>query len=137
MKFGLKFLFVILIIRADARPSVVSDDVDVLPYENHEIESFEEFEESALKSRFNAESGEDYDDNLNKEQGAFFQGDIELDDDQHEILFSPVTEEDKLQSRTGLLGEQYRWPKNNRGLVYIPYLISTESNYSKLSNNNE
>jgi hypothetical protein len=64
------------------------------------------------------------------EDGISFEGDILLDEDQHEFFSSNDTEDDSgIASRVGLLAEQYRWPKSEDGKVYVPYTI--HKNYSE------
>lgn len=67
------------------------------------------------------------------ENGAFYQGDIILLPEQKELLqsFPNVTEEDNVPTRTGLISEQYRWPKNNQGFVILPFEIDSQSQYCK------
>lgn len=63
------------------------------------------------------------------ENGKYFQGDIILKDGQLEAL-NNEDEDGILGTRTGLISQKYRWPKNDEGKVIIPYLI-TEDDYSK------
>lgn len=65
----------------------------------------------------------------NLESGSLFQGDIHLLEDQRDTLLTNSTD-DGISSRTGLLLESMRWPKND-GLVSVPYVIDTS--YSKIS----
>lgn len=50
-----------------------------------------------------------------EETGGFFEGDIELTEDQQQELFQPT------QSRNGIRSEKYRWPKKT-----VLYKISSE-----------
>lgn len=56
--------------------------------------------------------------------GDLYQGDIELMPEQVKILNSTGEEAD-LADRTGLISAVYRWPKDRRGKVNVPYLISS------------
>lgn len=58
------------------------------------------------------------------ENGKFFQGDMILQPDQMEFLKSNVTDKASLRTRTGLLHETYRWPKNKAGRVSVAYEIA-------------
>lgn len=58
------------------------------------------------------------------ENGKFFQGDMILQPDQMEFLRSNVTDKESLVTRTGLLHETYRWPKNKAGRVAVAYEIA-------------
>lgn len=62
------------------------------------------------------------------ENGQFYQGDIVLMEDQLEIL-KALEDDSQFGSRTGILSEYYRWPKNRYGTVVVPFVISKE--YSK------
>lgn len=55
----------------------------------------------------------------------FFQGDIELSDEQKNLMSNHRT------SRTGVRDIVVRWPKSENGLVIIPYSISRNSGYTK------
>lgn len=56
--------------------------------------------------------------------GDLYQGDIELMPEQIKILNSTGGEAD-LAHRTGLISAVYRWPKDRRGNVNVPYIISS------------
>lgn len=56
--------------------------------------------------------------------GDLYQGDIKLMPEQVKILNSTGEEAD-LADRTGLISAVYRWPKDRRGKVNVPYLISS------------
>ncbi|CRL02609.1 CLUMA_CG015841, isoform A [Clunio marinus] len=62
------------------------------------------------------------------ENGGLFQGDIKLLNEQKEFL-SPSP--GNFISRTGLLNEYYRWPKDKKGHVIVPYYIDGGSSYSE------
>lgn len=61
------------------------------------------------------------------EYGSHFQGDIVLQHDQKQF-FNKSSENAKIQigTRTGLIWEGYRWPKNEIGRVVLPYIISND-----------
>lgn len=94
------------------------------------IESSEE--QSAV--RFDDyEQTEEVFESLQFEEGNNFQGDIDLEPDQLEILMSNDTEDGSSSlTRIGLLSELYRWPKNKHGKVVVPFVISNNAGYSKL-----
>lgn len=82
-----------------------------------------EFEETPVE----IPSNELTDSRFNLEDGDFYQGDIELSEDQIDILNMTVNEDesdDEFGTRTGLLWEGYRWSKNSRGKVVVPYTIA-------------
>jgi hypothetical protein len=60
------------------------------------------------------------------EEGKFFQGDIVLMDDQKEIFeFNGRHNDGIVKSlQTGILNESYRWPKDMKGYVIVPYRIA-------------
>ncbi|KAG5668445.1 hypothetical protein PVAND_016385 [Polypedilum vanderplanki] len=61
------------------------------------------------------------------ENGQFYQGDIVLLPDQEEILNQPLpADNDNFPTRTGLISEYYRWPRNRDGKVIVPYEIGKE-----------
>lgn len=60
------------------------------------------------------------------EDGKFYQGDIVLMADQKEIIESEP-DDDPFGTRTGILSEYYRWPKDkSEGKVIVPYTISDD-----------
>lgn len=69
------------------------------------------------------------------ENGGFYQGDIILHEDQRDLLMSHKNfdENDHIPTRTGLINEQYRWPKNALGFAVMPYVIDSDSGYCKFS----
>lgn len=70
--------------------------------------------------------------NIKLESGQFFQGDIVLIPDQEDLLsLNSTGSDDDLQSRTGILLENQRWPKNEAGFVIMPFTISS-TDYSKI-----
>lgn len=76
----------------------------------------------------------DFNEKIQKEleNGEFFQGDIILHGDQMDLVMSHknfTENEDNIPTRTGLINEQYRWPKNNLGQAVIPYVIDPSSGY--------
>lgn len=64
------------------------------------------------------------------EQGNFFQGDIYLVPEQHDIFKFEPSAVDEKKVMTGLIETKYRWPKDHNGHVIVPYKISKTSNYS-------
>ena len=62
------------------------------------------------------------------ENGQFYQGDIVLLEDQLDLLKAPE-DDSEFGTRTGILSEYYRWPKNGFGKVMVPYMLSNK--YSK------
>jgi hypothetical protein len=63
------------------------------------------------------------------EFGDKFQGDIFLTPEQEELINQ--VESSKF-TRTGLVDEYYRWPKNSEGEVVVPYMFQTSSGFSKI-----
>lgn len=64
------------------------------------------------------------------ENGNYYQGDIILHQDQVEIINrieiradNNNDENDSLGARTGIIWAAYRWPKDSKGTVTVPYLI--------------
>ncbi|XP_070493984.1 low choriolytic enzyme-like [Chironomus tepperi] len=57
------------------------------------------------------------------ENGQFYQGDIILVQEQLDILKYPDDDDDPFGTRTGVISENYRWPKNKEGKVIVPYKI--------------
>ena len=93
------------------------DDPNILKFENSTSEEF-------------VIDDEDVDTEL--EYGDYYQGDILLEDDQMELLKSEPKEgedDDEFAMRTGHILQYYRWPKNSRGKVIVPYVIA--NHYSK------
>lgn len=63
------------------------------------------------------------------EHGDFYQGDIKLLAEQREILDRLAVDKTSLSSRTGILNEDYRWPKDSSGNVKVPYEFAKSSKY--------
>lgn len=59
-----------------------------------------------------------------EEIGGYYEGDMQLSEEQMRLL--------QTNSRSGIIFEQYRWPKS-RGLVMVPFKYQNGSNYSELS----
>ncbi|XP_070493994.1 hatching enzyme 1.2-like [Chironomus tepperi] len=57
------------------------------------------------------------------ENGEFYQGDIVLMEDQLDMLKAT---DDEFGTRTGILSQYYRWPKNRLGKVIVPYAFSNQ-----------
>lgn len=94
------------------------------------IDADKEFTDKELKldqvqllSRFS-----DSQDDPNFDKYEKYQGDILLTPEQKESLEKPEIE-GFLDTRTGLLDESFRWPKDNDGSVIVPFAISDD--YSK------
>lgn len=60
------------------------------------------------------------------EHGDFFQGDINLSDEQASIING-----DSNRGRTGWTLAQYLWPKSSNGFVEVPFFINVGTGYSK------
>lgn len=62
------------------------------------------------------------------ENGLYFQGDILLIQDQEDYLKQKLSDDDKFPSRTGVISETYRWPRNgkNSEKVIVPFEISDD-----------
>lgn len=87
---------------------------------SNDFESSEE--NSELSNGFEARFGSD--DDIENEHGNFFQGDIELQPDQEEVLLSKKNGRVLHTTRIGLLADDYRWPKNNQGQIVVPFTMS-------------
>ncbi|XP_070494003.1 hatching enzyme 1.2-like [Chironomus tepperi] len=68
---------------------------------------------------------EDTEEDSKFEHGNHFQGDIVLLEDQKKFLNNT----DLVGTRTGLIWEKYRWPKNRNGRVVVPYKMSNVFSY--------
>lgn len=62
------------------------------------------------------------------EMGQHFQGDIILTKEEKQAMLS--NDSDPFASRTGLLDEERRWPKDSAGHVNVYYTIDSKSGYS-------
>jgi hypothetical protein len=62
---------------------------------------------------------------LSSEYGSFYQGDINLLPEQRDVIKnkSPIAD------RTGIINIFYRWPKNAKGMVIVPYVIDYKSKF--------
>jgi len=58
-----------------------------------------------------------------------FEGDIELTPEQEEILDTSSESSFQIDDRVGRLDTKYRWFKNRRGQVVVPYTIDTDAEY--------
>lgn len=95
----------------------------------NEIESSEESDVRMGSEEQSEEELEDLED-VNGEEGNFFQGDIELEPDQREAMLSNDTDDNSGSSvRTGLLSDHYRWNKNRRGIVEVPFSLSRNARF--------
>lgn len=61
--------------------------------------------------------------NIDLESGDLYQGDIHLSPEQALIL----SDKSSVSSRTGLLFEDMRWPKDENGHVVMPYTVDDAS----------
>jgi hypothetical protein len=63
------------------------------------------------------------------ENGNYYQGDIILQEDQIEMINrikiddGTDVDDDTFGTRTGLIWAAYRWPKDSKGSVVVPYVI--------------
>lgn len=113
-KFLLLFFCITII---NANPITPEDDQetsldDIDDVEKGQIEK--EIMESEIGSRFAFPDESSLQNNRNDTN---YQGDIILTEEQLEIL------NDEIGMRTGLIDEDYRWPKSADGLVRVPYHI--------------
>lgn len=67
------------------------------------------------------------------ENGRLYQGDIVLQPAQKEEL-NAIKNGDLLPTRTGVLDEEYRWPKDDRGNVILTYNIDANAKFCKNKN---
>lgn len=119
MVFSDKFLICLLIASlVGARPTDDGDDYildeEIVPL----VESRSSFDYDEIEVE-----------DVGLEHGTLFQGDIHLLDDQKEILMRNYTDSGPLSTRTGIISEDYRWPKNNYGYVVVPFEFARSSRY--------
>lgn len=74
---------------------------------------------------------EDEPDGLALEYGEFFQGDIALTDEQKLYLLDDSN--NSLLAQHGRIDEIYHWPKDDDGLVRVPFYLSPSSKFCKLN----
>jgi len=74
------------------------------------------------------EENEDFDE-TDVEGDNNFEGDIELTQEQEEILDTRSELGFQISDRVGRLDTEYRWFKNRRGQVVVPYTIDTDAEY--------
>lgn len=67
--------------------------------------------------------------NIGLEAGEYFQGDIVITPQLLQAMFTNDTSDDMV-TRTGILFDEYRWPKNYRREVTVPYVFNNRD-YSK------
>lgn len=68
---------------------------------------------------------------LDLENGDYFQGDMDLLPEQEDFLLRNITNL-TVSIRTGLLNEDYRWPKNHLGKVVVSYTMSSPSKFCEI-----
>ncbi|CRK86709.1 CLUMA_CG000542, isoform A [Clunio marinus] len=61
--------------------------------------------------------------NIGLEAGEYFQGDIVITPQLLQAMFTNDTSDDMV-TRTGILFDEYRWPKNYRREVTVPYVFN-------------
>lgn len=83
-----------------------------------EKESQENQERMLTVANLKFEPADEFADEV-KEEGNFFQGDIDISEDQKELL-----KPSKISFRTGFLDKNYRWLKSGR-FVVIPYVVNS------------
>jgi hypothetical protein len=59
------------------------------------------------------------------ENESYFEGDMELNSEQIKLL--------KMNARSGLINDRYRWEKNLKGIIVVPYTFQPGNPYSKNS----
>jgi hypothetical protein len=98
---------------------LINIDIDL-----SEIE--EDLKEISVNSRFS----DDDDDLTDLNKIEKYQEDIILTEEQKDILFGDAD----VGTRTGLIDEKYRWEKDNKGFVIVPYELSQEAQYCEFLN---
>jgi hypothetical protein len=71
---------------------------------------------------------------VDAEEGEYFQGDIILTEDQRKYLFDEESEDDESDSalvsnRTGVKDLRFRWPKDSKGQVIVPYTFDPKAKF--------
>lgn len=84
---------------------------------------------SSAESRITSQENEVFD--IRLESGEYFQGDIQLVQDQMEYLLANDTKGGSVPTRTGWIDEFYRWPKDSSGFPTLIYHISAKSEFCK------
>lgn len=125
MEFQLKLFFVTLFLVQSILSKPAVDDGKIVFRDNNDVDSSE-----ILRSDGSAEQDNSNNVASDLEAGNYFQGDIVLLPGQKEIFLSNDTSDDDV-SRTGLLLEDQRWPKNSLGRVIVPFIFPRPSDYSK------
>lgn len=118
-----KLIFLLTVSFIVAHPVQVDDRIHFRD-ENH-IDDYDNFSEELSETQ---QQNVD----LTFEEGQHYQGDIILLPDQREAILSNSTDEDFI-TRTGLLFEYQRWPKTRTGLVMVPYMYPSMSEYCELN----
>lgn len=63
------------------------------------------------------------------ESGKLFQGDIKLVQEQKDYF---LVNDGSVPPRTGWIDEHYRWPKDSKGKVIVPYYIDPASDFGEI-----
>lgn len=137
------FLIFVLISQLNCRKiddksssSSSEEDEIVDRYTKFQFSSIESDDEDGITSRF-TEGSEESD---NDENVDILQGDILMTKKQKDRWMKNLDEEDEESEsesreydsiRKGVLDEEYRWPKDEDGLVMVPYEISKKARFSK------
>lgn len=116
-------IFSTLLYISIAKPTT-SGEIDLAVMESSE----EGFDESLIEPRLKKD-GTDDEGSQNLELGKLFQGDMKLEPEQLAAMVRNATEQSKVESRTGLLSETYRWPKNSKRKVVVPFKTEGFSKY--------
>lgn len=123
-------IFICIASRVECKPH---ESIHFLVDQTSDLDKFQSniLEQTEVVTNFNpglktieAPKSEELVINPQLENGKFFQGDMILQPDQMEFLKSNVTDKESLASRTGVLHETYRWPKDKSGHVIVAYEIA-------------
>lgn len=98
-----------------ANSTTSSNEANFVVLQNSEEASKVEPLEESIVSRFDEGPAM----SIPEEQGDAFQGDMILTEEQRQEMFDTSI----VESRTGLLADKYRWPKNSNGKPIVPYVI--------------
>jgi hypothetical protein len=116
-----KFLICLIILcSTEAKPAGEGDAGPVYNVEDELVVS--------VDSRSSFDEVDDDIKDVRLEQGSLFQGDIFLLEDQKELLLKNDSG-DFLPTRTGIISDEYRWPKDDYGFVQVPFEFSEKSDY--------
>lgn len=98
-----------------ANSTTSSNEANFVVLQNSEEALKVEPLEETIVSRF--DEGPEF--SIPEEQGDAFQGDMILTEEQRKEMFDTSI----IESRTGLLADKYRWPKNSNGNPIVPYVV--------------